>query len=522
MKKILSLFLILCIVVSLVVTVPVVAYEESASSGGGGSSAGSSGSTIASGGWFTITGKITLPRSVKMDKKSFFRIYIQIENKSGTYSSTESFFKLSDEECIYECDVPNNYKDDEFLISYHYGSYTGDYNKEFPSEPTNPLPYYSNGGSSSGGSSGGSGGGKVRVSGYDEAYPENLLYNKLIYVDSKKGTFLKSNAYAFKCNNGTVTTNIVLAENGDVSAPNIIGGYFIDTLSHHIGDMRVQLLDEKAQKLVSSQIVSAENGKYIFNDVPDGKYILSTVYNNTNYYYTGKKLDANVAEAKIIDTSITPISYENDIYYDNIFPTNINCLIRDCIINSRQSDAVIGVYDIYGNLKSEFDSNATINITFSPFILSINGEFVSEYTFGSEMKIINTTDKFCNAKTVNSKFRNTLERAIRAKYDVIIVDISQDEYLINDISVANNYITAELIRNDDTTNIDMIYYGVYQEGRLIDLIADSLSVKYGRTNVKSSRQINISENQDIEIKVFIWRNRFIPMTKAKDIKFTEE
>ena len=289
MKKILSLFLILCTIVSLIATVPVVAYEESASSGGGGSSAGSSGSTIASGGWFTITGKITLPRSVKMDKKSFFRIYIQIENKSGTYSSTESFFKLSDEECIYECDVPNNYKDDEFLISYHYGSYTGDYNKEFPSEPTNPLPYYSNGGSSSGGSSGGSGGGKVRVSGYDEAYPENLLYNKLIYVDSKKGTFLKSNAYAFKCNNGTVTANIVLAENGDVSAPNIIGGYFIDTLSHHIGDMRVQLLDEKAQKLVSSQIVSTENGKYIFNDVPDGKYILSTVYNNTNYYYTGKK-----------------------------------------------------------------------------------------------------------------------------------------------------------------------------------------------------------------------------------------
>ena len=88
--------------------------------------------------------------------------------------------------------------------------------------------------------------------------------------------------------------------------------------------------------------------------------------------------------------------------------------------------------------------------------------------------------------------------------------------------MANNYIAAELIRNDDTTNVDMIYYGVYQEGRLIDLIADSLSVKYGRTNVKSSRQINISENQDIEIKVFIWRNRFIPMTKAKDIKFTEE
>ena len=75
MKKILSLFLILCTIVSLIATVPVVAYEESASSGGGGSSAGSSGSTIASGGWFTITGKITLPRSVKMDKKSFFRIY---------------------------------------------------------------------------------------------------------------------------------------------------------------------------------------------------------------------------------------------------------------------------------------------------------------------------------------------------------------------------------------------------------------------------------------------------------------
>ena len=49
--------------------------------------------------------------------------------------------------------------------------------------------------------------------------------------------------------------------------------------------------------------------------------------NNTNYYYTGKKLDANVAEAKIIDTSITPISYENDMYYDNIFPTHINCSV---------------------------------------------------------------------------------------------------------------------------------------------------------------------------------------------------
>ena len=94
MKKVLSLFLILCIVVSLVVTVPVIAYEGSASSGGSGSSAGSSGSTTASGGWFTITGKITLPKSVKMDEKSFFQIYIQIENKSGTYSSTESFLNF--------------------------------------------------------------------------------------------------------------------------------------------------------------------------------------------------------------------------------------------------------------------------------------------------------------------------------------------------------------------------------------------------------------------------------------------
>ena len=51
---------------------------------------------------------------------------------------------------------------------------------------------------------------------------------------------------------------------------------------------------------------------------------------------------------------------------------------------------------------------------------------------------------------------------IREKYDVIIVDNSQDEYLNNDISVANNYIPAEKIRNDDTTNNDMKYYVLKQ------------------------------------------------------------
>lgn len=62
----------------------------------------------------------------------------------------------------------------------------------------------------------------------------------------------------------------------------------------------------------------------------------------------------------------------------------------------------------------------------------------------------------------------------------------------------------------------MIYYGVYQNGRLIDLIVDNLSVGHGRTNVTSSRQLKIPVNQETKIRLFVWHSNLIPAAKSRE------
>lgn len=381
-----------------------------------------------------ISGEIKLPSTINMAEKTWFRIYVEVENEQGTYFDSEYFIKYSDKDSIYKFYVPYEYKEDEFLIKYHYENYAGYEVSAFPSAAKNPLPYYpknSSGGSTGGGggnsgSSGGSSGGgssNIGILGYTEEMPSGLLCDRLIFSDLNSGTFDKSKAHRYVFDKNAINSDITLAKDGEIKDIPAIGGYFTDVLS--IGDgVNVKLLDYETKSEKYSQLISG--GKYIFNNVTDGKYIISVWYNNCAYYYTGDKLSTDIDKAKIVDINETPVSYSNDMYYDNIFPTDIMCRIEKCIINGNSTNARIGIYDIYGNCRGEFDSNDIIRIDFSPFVLSVNGKYVSEYKINEYMNITQLTDDFDKAAEISAQYRNCIKKSLAyhsPKYDGIIVDV---------------------------------------------------------------------------------------------------
>ena len=382
-----------------------------------------------------ISGEIKLPSTINMAEKTWFRIFVEIENEQGTYHDSEYFIKYSDKDSSYKFYVPYEYIEDEFLIKYHYEDYADYEVSAFPDAAKNPLPYYpriSSGGSTGGGgggnsgSSGGSSGGgssSIGILGYTKEMPSGLLCDRLIFSDLNSGTFDKSKAYRYVFDKNAINSDITLAKDGEIKDISAIGGYFTDALS--IGDgVKVKLLDYETKSEQYSQLVS--DGKYIFNNITDGKYIISVWYNDRTYYYTGDKLSTDIDRAKIVDINETPVSYSNDIYYDNIFPTNIMCRIEKCNINGNSANAGIGIYDIYGNCRGEFGSNDIIRIGFSPFILSVNGKYVSGYEIDEYLHIMQVTDDFDKAAEISSQCRNCISKSLARyspKYDNIIVDV---------------------------------------------------------------------------------------------------
>lgn len=374
-----------------------------------------------------ISGKIILPSAINMAEKTWFRIYVEVENEQGTYFDSEDFIKYSDKDSIYKFYVPYEYKEDEFLIKYHYENYAGYEISSFPSAAKNPLPYYpknSSGGSTGGGGNSGSSGSSssIGISGYTEEMPSGLLCDRLIFSDLNSGTFDKSKAHRYVFDKNAINSDITLAKEGEIKDISAIGGYFTDVLS--IGDgVNVKLLDYETKSEEYSQLVS--DGKYIFNNITDGKYIISVWYNNCTYYYTGDKLSTDIDKAKIVDINETPVSYSNDMYYDNIIPTSIMCRIEECIINGNSANAGIGIYDIYGNRRGEFDSDDIIRINFSPFVLSVNGKFVSGYEMNKRLEITQLADAFDKAIKFSAQYRNSINKSLAyysPKYDILVVN----------------------------------------------------------------------------------------------------
>lgn len=378
-----------------------------------------------------IRGTINLPESVNMAEKTWFRIYVEIENEQGTYFDREYMIKFSDQDCIYQFSVPYEHKEDQFLIKYYYEDYAGNEVSSFPSAAKNPLPYYSrnsSGGGTGGGSGGGSGsssGSSIAISGYTKEMPDGLLRKRLIFSNLEHGTLERSKAYRYVFDENIINSDLTLVKEGEIKDISAIGGYFTDVLSKG-GSVTVKLLDYETKSEKYSQPV--QDGKYIFHDVTDGKYIISACYHNCTYYYTGKELSSNIDEAKIIDMNETPVSYSNDMYYDNIFPTNIVCRVEECMINGNSVNAEIGIYDIYGNCQGNFVSNEIIRIDFSPFVLSVNGKYVSAYNIDKYLNITQVTDDFDKAIDFSAEFRNSISKSLCywSKYDTMIIDVEMD------------------------------------------------------------------------------------------------
>lgn len=455
-----------------------------------------------------IKGKINLPEDVTMSEKTWFKIYVKIESEDETYSDWNYFINYSDKECEYKFSVPYEYKNNKFSTRYYYAD-SIKYDTAFPIEAKNPLPYYY--GHIDGAPSGGGGGSSsISISGYTNKMPVGLLNKRVIFTDLNIGTFDKTKAYLYTFASNSITADITLAKAGTIPNETSIGGYFTNVLSSD-NNVIIQLLDAETKSLKYSQSVS--NGKYIFNDVAYNEYIISALYNNKKYYYTEKKLSENIEEAKIIDVEETPVSYGNDIYYENVFPANIECCIDECTINGNSDNATVGIYDINGNLQAEYGTNDVIQITFSPFILSIDNNYVSEYTIDRYIQIQNVSNSILNAQIFEAEYSNAINHSTADRNNSITIDITTSDYSIGNIQFKDKYVEADVKKYVESEETVDIYYAAYYKGRLIDVTSDTLDMCKGLKTVKSTRPLNVDNSSNITIRVFIWKDNLIPVSE---------
>lgn len=342
-----------------------------------------------------IRGQIDLPPTVTMEQNTYFKLYVQIESES--YGDSQRVKQYADGNAEFSFSVPYDYRDEHFILSYHYGSYETP--SVFPDKPVNPLTSYKASSSGGGGSSGGA------TDSYTYQEPEGLLYDRLIYTSSTGGSFNKAQAQAYAFVDGLIEADITLAAEGNIKDSIAIGGYFTDVLSHNT-DVEIQLLDAETGTLCRRQTPDSTDGSYRFTGMGDGLYTIAAVYNNTTYYYTGKQLSTLKSAAKIIDTAAAPVSYGNDLYYDNIFPTDIRCETEVCRINDVETTAEIGLYDTEGHCRATFTTDDTIVVSFSPFVMSLNGLYVSSYNTGKGFCIETLTDDFSQADVIKAEYRN--------------------------------------------------------------------------------------------------------------------
>lgn len=448
-----------------------------------------------------VKGKIKLPDGMVQESKTCFYVYINIDiDKAsvGRYSDTDMILKLSDEEAEYEFEIPAEWEGASFILSYDYGSYDDVSQADFPSSPSAPLKKLSNGGagvikpgggSSGGGGIGSGGGGGIIVgsipAGYSKKAPSDLLINRLVYVNSDKGSLYQKNAEKYKLGKGTAVHDIILAQKGDVSVNNRIGGYFTDTLKSNI-KTTIKLSDALTKAEKYSCTVGAD-GKYLFENIDGGLYVISAQYGDKTYYYSNKKLVEDITEAEIIDTQTDDVSFYNDMWRDNIYPVDITLDVTDCSINGFYTICKIGVYDIYGNKHAEFDCSESIEINFSPFVLEIDGRFASAYNYGGYTCITELTDNFNNAEIFEAKYSNVLNPDSYSG-DTIVIDA-----ILPKMPTASNWIDEENI-TEPVLSKNVFYITTPQELAWVAYKSKEGSTFRGKT-VMLMNDIDLSQHQ---------------------------
>ena len=450
-----------------------------------------------------------VPSPLEMQENTFFPLYVRVENTKKNFSDTITYFKFSDENSYQAMYVPYENKDDEFTVSYSYGDYTS---VEIPAYAKNPLKMYPRN-STIGGGNGGGGKSTIGIGGYKNSIPDGLLCNYRIYVNSHGGTLYRDEAQKFKFDDLSLSLKITLAKEGAMSVSNIVGGYFCDVVSHG-KDAQILLLDAESKDVKYKTDLQDE--KYVFKDIADGKYIISAFYDGKNHYYNGVELTGNIADAKITDTAENPISYGNDMYFDNIFPTDIKCVFAGCYVNGILRTADIGIYDIYGNKHLSFNTDDIIAIPFSPFIMRVNGEFVSGYVMGKRLIITGTAPDFKQAKEINAEYRNTLGRPL-ANYsdvDILTAEIEQPQYSVTDVRTDEGYVVCELSKNFDGENPPALFYALYDaKGNLKRIIRDAATSDKGTRTVRSSKPLCADVSDGERIRVFVWGENLVPLCK---------
>lgn len=369
---------------------------------------------------YIITGTIYLPNDIEMEEHTYFRVYVEIENTltgygdtqtrtiSSTKPNTNYTFRIKKSDCV-------GINNGGWTISYNLGT-----SKSIllPTSASNPLKTYIKPSASGGGggnsavkpSQGGTSSSGTSINGVTHTFevPENLITDYRLYLKDNTFTYVSNNAEEYRFTNGEINKNFTLLSNS-TTLKGLINGYFANYSNKSISEPIVIQLYNSDNAIIKTVELIESNCGYEFTELNIGTYKIGVKIGDKQYYYSNKNLVANISDAETISLTETLFSTHNDIFYDNIYKTNVRLYFDEVIINGELCKYEnIKIYDKYGALLNTMASTKTISVETTPFYLGVGDYYVSNFQKGSPYVITELTSDINNAYRFECEYRDTI------------------------------------------------------------------------------------------------------------------
>lgn len=473
---------------------------------------------------YIIQGQITLPEDVTMDSNTYFSVRVRATNLLTGYNEYTWVYILSDTRKIeYEIPVPKKQCNSGFAISYDYGSYS---TVTIPTSAKSPLGYFkapnSGGATSSGGGGGGSSSSAALLKDgvvYTSEEPDGLLYGCKLYLTDTNATLLEENAYEYEFSDRNIIKDFTLIKTGEIYS-GMITGYFKNSLGIDLYTMIKVTLYDSENNIVDAKYIDDSDG-YVFQGLNQGDYKIGFWYEDKQYYYNNLHLVENIDDAEIISLEDNIISTHNDVHIDNIFKTSISLHFEDIIINNNYYGIeTVKIYDPYGNIFYETESDSTVKAQISRFYIGLGDYYVSEFLptdDGEPYVITGLTDDIEKAYLFNAEYYDTLSEDFYDGGNIFVVNAMTELY--NTPLTTTSY---EII--DGKLNFTVTTKQPISEGEIIVAVYDESNRLIDITSVmcvsdEYEYSLSVDYSSDIsKIKTMVWSS----LTTLKPLGKVEE
>jgi len=414
---------------------------------------------------YIITGTIYLPNDIEMEEHTYFRVYVEIENTLTGYGDTQTkiisstkpnanyTFRIKKSDCV-------GINNGGWTISYDLGTAKS---ISLPTSASNPLKTYIKPSASGGGGGGGNSAGKpiqggtsssgTSINGVMHTFeiPDNLITDYRFYLKDNSLTYSLSSAEEYRFANGEINKSFTLLSDS-TPLKGLINGYFANYSNKSVSEPIVIQLYSSDNAILKTVELAEANYGYEFTDLNIGTYKIGVKIGDKQYYYANKNLVTNISDAETISLTETLFNTHNDIFYDNIYETNVKLYFDEVIINGELCKYEnIKIYDKYGTLLNTIAPTKTISVGVTPFYLGIGDYYVSAFSKGSPYIITQLTTDISDAYRFDSEYRDTISSSF---YDLA------DNTFIVDAMVSDV--------NDTTPTTNWLDEGIYKEPVLIN------------------------------------------------------